>query len=32
LFERLAPLTFALAGALFFAAGLVAATLIGGAP
>jgi len=28
--DRLAPLTFALAGALFFAAGLVAATLIGG--
>jgi|GEM_PF-3026343 len=31
-FDRLAPLTFALAGALFFAAGLVAATLIGGGP
>jgi hypothetical protein len=31
-FDRLAPLSFALAGALFFAAGLVAATLIGGAP
>lgn len=31
-FERLAPLTFALAGALFFAAGLVAASLVGGAP
>lgn len=30
--ERLAPLSFALAGALFFAAGLVAATLFGGAP
>lgn len=32
LFDRLAPLTFALAGALFFAAGLVAASLLGGAP
>ena len=31
-FERLAPLTFAVAGALFFAAGLVAASLLGGAP
>lgn len=30
--ERLAPMTFAVAGALFFAAGLVAATLVGGPP
>jgi len=31
-FDRLAPLTFVVAGALFFAAGLVAATLLGGGP